>query len=88
MIHLLDIGSALQWGNTLDIVYGCADSDVSIPWNVTIGTGERITQVEWFFQSSHGSIKIAEFSNGQFQSTHNVPGKVWHQMGLIFVIFV
>ena len=61
----------------------CSDSNITIPWNVTVGPQERMTSIQWYFHGSHGhNIKIAEYSDGNFAKTANISGR---KFGVILV---
>lgn len=66
---------ALQWANDVDIVYACLDSDVSLPWRVTIGSSETVTSVQWYFHGAHATTKIGDLVHGQFHQRPSNPGE-------------
>ena len=72
------MASCLQWTSSVQdgqTIHVCLDDDVTFPWDFTLGQGEVITYLEWFFTGQRQEI-VAFSSHNTFVPLSAYSGRV------------
>lgn len=68
LLSALPVSLSVTWSSRLPdhgTVHACPGHDVTLPWEITVGPNEGITDVQWFYEGNSSEM-IAMYASGNF----------------------